>query len=186
MIQNYKPNAFYTMRLRILILLYISVNSFDSHAQSSFKEFKAGHEFYVSLPDYMNKTVGINSAASIQFKNSVKDIAGFIIEDNKEELSLAEMHYASLNEFYDDFIKDFLKDEDKRHISEPVYQKKGQTNYVESDATYYDKESNIDIYYFVGIVETKTAFYKILCYGGIESKDKYKKDFENIMVSLRD
>ena len=155
-------------------------------AQTPVKEIKAGHVFYVSLPDYMSKTTGLNSAATLQFKNSVKDIAGFIIEDNKEELALAEMSYTSLTEFYEAFIKDFLIDQEKRKVSKPVSQKKGETNFIECDASYYDKDSKMEIYYFVGIVETKDAYYKILCFGGADSKDKYKKDFENIMFSLRD
>ncbi len=155
-------------------------------AQTSMKEYKAGHVFYVNLPDYMSKTTGLNDAAVIQFKNAVKDIAGFVIEDNKEELEIAEMKYSSINDFYDDFIKGFLEGEKKRNISQPVYQTIGENKFVECDATCYSKDSKLDIYYFVGIVETKDAFYKVLCYGGLESKDKYKADFQKILYSLKD
>ena len=37
-------------------------------AQTTFKEQKVGHIFYVSLPDYMTKTTGQNDDALIQFK----------------------------------------------------------------------------------------------------------------------
>ena len=168
------------------LLIILTAISITSHAQTTLKEYKAGHEFYVSLPDYMSKTTGLNSAATIQFKNSVKDIAGFIIEDNKEELALAQLSYSSINEFYEDFIKDFIKDEEKRKVSKAKTQQKGETNFIDCDVTYYDKESKIDIYYFVGIAETKSTYYKVLCFGAIESKDKFKKDFESILLSLRD
>ena len=176
-----------TMKKKLeTLLIALTVITTTNYAQTTLKEYKAGHEFYISLPDYMSKTTGLNSAATIQFKNTVKDIAGFIIEDNKEELAMAQMSYSSLNEFYEEFIKDFLKDEDKRKVSKPQTHKKGESNFIECDVTYYDKESKLDIYYFVGIAETKTAYYKILCYGTIESKDKFKKDFESILLSLRD
>jgi hypothetical protein len=167
----------------IMALLWFSFNAL---AQTGNKEYTAGHVFYVSLPDYMKKTTGLNTSATIQFKNTVKDIYGFIIEDNKEELTLAEMSYTSLNEFYEDFIKDFATDEEKRKVTKPVTQKKGETNFISCDVTYYEKESKIDIYYFVGIAETKDAYYKVLCWAAVENKDKYKADFEKILYSLRD
>ena len=154
-------------------------------AQTTMKEYKAGHIFYVSLPDYMSRTTGQNDAAVIQFKNTVKDIAGFIIEDDKEELEIASMKFSSINDFYDDFIKDFLKKEKKRNISQPVYQTIGENKFVECDATYYDKDSKMELYYFVGIVETKSSFYKVFCYGSLECKDKYKADFQKILYSIK-
>jgi hypothetical protein len=157
-----------------------------SFSQSAMKEYKVGHVFSVSLPEYMSKTVGLNSAASVQFKNTIKDVAGFIIEDNKEELKLAEMNYASLTEFYDDFIKDFLKDEEKRKVAKAQTKKVGEINFVETDASYFDKDSNIEIYYFVGIAETKTSYYKLLCWSTLENKPKFKADFQKILYSIKD
>ncbi|CAN5596893.1 hypothetical protein BH11BAC1_BH11BAC1_17220 [soil metagenome] len=169
--------------LLVLTFLLISHLSFS---QAPLKEYTIGHPIKVSLPDYMSRTIGLNSSASFQFKNLVKDVAGFIIEDNKEELRLAEINYTSLNEFYEDFIKDFLADEKDRQISKPIAKAKGDFNFIECDATYQDKDSDLRIYYFVGLVETKTSFYKVLCYGDAKDKDKFKADFQNIFYSLKD
>jgi hypothetical protein len=155
-------------------------------AQTELKEYKAGHTFNVSLPDYMTKTAGINSASAIQYKSAVKDVYGFIIFDTKEELGLVEMKYSSTNEFYEDFIKDFLIDEDKRKVSKPLSQKNGDINFIECDVTYYDKDAKTDIYYLVGIVETKTAYYKVLSWAVAENKDKFKADFQKIIYSIKD
>jgi len=157
-----------------------------TQAQTNMKEVKAGHVFYVSIPEYMTKTLGLNDVATIQFKNTPKDIAGFIIEDSKDDLVLAEVNYASLNEFYEDFIKDFLKDEEKRKVSNPISKKIGEINFMECDVSYYDKELKLEIYYFVGLVETPTTYYKVLCWGTIDSKEKYKADFQKILYSLKD
>jgi len=156
------------------------------HAQTAMKNYKAGHVFDISLPEYMVKTTGLNSAATIQFKNTVKDIAGFVIEDSKEDLQVAQITYSSATEFYEDFIKDFLVDEEKRTISKSESRTQGDVKYVECDASYYDKDVKATIYYFIGIVEPKTTYYKVLCYGGEDSKEKYKKDFESIMLSIKD
>jgi hypothetical protein len=116
----------------------------------------------------------------------VKDVYGFVIFDTKEELSLAEMNYSSLKEFYEDFIDDFLVDQENRKISSPFFQQKGNTNFVECDATYYDKDAELDIYYLVGIVETKMSYYKVLSWTAAESKDKFKADFQKILYSIKD
>jgi hypothetical protein len=134
----------------------------------------------------MTKTAGINSASAIQYKSAVKDVYGFIIFDTKEELGLVEMKYSSTNEFYEDFIKDFLIDEDKRKVSKPLSQKNGDINFIECDVTYYDKDAKTDIYYLVGIVETKTAYYKVLSWAVAENKDKFKADFQKIIYSIKD
>jgi hypothetical protein len=171
---------------RTISLLCLLLASTTLLSQSNFKEQKVGHIFYINLPEYMTKTIGLNSSASIQFKNTVKDVAGFVIEDNKEELRLAELNYSSLNEFYEDFIKNFLEGEDKRAISPPKLNKIGKVSFIESDASYYDKESNLEIYYLVGIAETESAYYKFLCWTSLGNKDKFKADFQKSLYSIKD
>jgi hypothetical protein len=164
-------------------LVFMTTNTF---AQSEMKEYKAGHTFNISLPDYLSRTVGLNNAASIQYKSTVKDVYGFVIFDTKEDLALIEIKYSSAGEFYEDFIKDFLKEEKKRKVSIPEAQKKGEINFIESDVTYYDKDAKTEIYYLVGIAETKTAFYKVMSWATVANKDKFKADFQKILYSLKD
>lgn len=154
-------------------------------AQTTLKPYKAGHLFNVSLPEYLSKTSGLNSASSIQYQNKIKEIYGFIIFDTKEELELAEMKYSSINEFYEDFMKDFLKDE-KSTVSKPVFQKIGDLNVAECDVVFINEEEKTEIYYLVGIVETKNSFYKVLTWTAAEDKMKYKEDFKKIVYSLND
>jgi hypothetical protein len=172
-------------KIAAITLILFSVTGL-AYSQTTLKDYTVGHQFHISIPNYMNRTIGLNNAAIFQFKNSVKDIAGFIIEDDKEELRLADLNYSSINEFYDDFIKDFLKDEEKRNISKPLSQTKDGINFIECDATYFDKDAEFEIYYFVGIAETKTTYYKFLCYGAAESKDKFKSDFQKALYSIKD
>ena len=155
-------------------------------AQTELKQYKAGHSFDISLPEYMGKTIGLNSASAIEYNNTVKDVYGFVIFDTKEDLALADMKYSSINEFYEEFIKDFLIDEEKRKISKPLTQKKGEINFIECDVTYYDKDAKTEIYYLVGIVETKTSYYKVLSWATAENKNKFKADFQKIIYSLKD
>src|SRR5690606_37232098 len=109
------------MKKSILFLAIVGLFScLTSFGQTTMKPYKAGHIFNISLPDYMSETKGINSAAAIQYKSVVKDVYGMVIFDTKQELALADMHFSSINEFYDEFIKDFLIEEEKRTVSKPI------------------------------------------------------------------
>jgi hypothetical protein len=170
-----------------LITLFVSVCCAQINAQTVLKPYKVGHEFTLNLPDYMKKTLGLNEAAVIQFKNEEKDVYGFIIEDNKEELALAESVFATIDDFYNYFIKDFLVGQEKRVISKTTKTTKTGINFMQADASYFDKDANVDIYYYIGIVvETKTSYYKLLCFTSLTSKDKFKADFDKILYSIKD
>ena len=173
------------MKKTIIALATLFAVNF-SFSQTVMKPHTVGHPIHISLPDYMIRTIGLNDDASIQFKNEVKDVAGFIIEDNKDELKLAEMSYSSITEFYDEFIKEFVKGEEKLQQSKPVSKKVGDINFIEADVSYFDKEAEAEIYYLIGIVETKTAYYKVLSYCSLENKAKFKADFQKILYSLKD
>lgn len=172
-----------TIAIFTTILVLMTMTTF---AQTELKKYKAGHTFEIGLPEYMSKTIGINGSSAIEYQNIVKEVYGFIIFDTKEDLDLVDMKFSSINEFYDDFIKDFLKDEEKRKVSKPQFQKKGEINFIESDVTFYDKEAKTEIYYLVGIVETKTSYYKVMSWAAAEDKDKFKADFQKILYSLKD
>ncbi len=152
--------------------------------QTASKTISVGKTFFITLPDYMNRTVGLNSAANVQYKSEVKDVYGFVIGDDKEELKLAELNFATVKEFYDDFMESFLENAEKKNVGTPVIQKKGEISFLECDVSYYDKDAGAEIYYLVGIAETKFGFYKILSWTTLENKDKFKSDFRSILYSF--
>jgi hypothetical protein len=57
---------------------------------------------------------------------------------------------------------------------------------VECDASYYDEEIKAEIYYLAGVVETKSAYYKVISWSSVENKDKFKPDFQKILYSIKD
>ncbi|MES2573512.1 MAG: BatD family protein [Bacteroidota bacterium] len=149
------------------------------------KEYKAGHPFYISLPDYMSKSAKRNVNSAIEYNcKKVSNLYGFVFIDTKEDLELNKKNYASINKYYDNYIKDFLEDEEGKKISKPKSLKKGKINFIETDVISYDKESNQNFYYLVGIAESKTAFYTIVSFLPSKYKDKYKPDFQKILYSL--
>lgn len=174
-----KTNAFFTALL--LTLLSISVT-----AQHKEKEIQVGHIFHMAIPEYMERTVGLNAAASVQFISSENDVAGFVIEDSKEDLKLAETSFATLKDFYQFFEKDFLAGLEKRTLSPTNEFQKNGKNYLEFDAFFYDKELKTEIYYYVCLIEENNYYYKVLCWSTMDKKDKFKPDFKNIALSIHE
>jgi hypothetical protein len=171
---------------KVFFTLVFAVAGIVSFSQTAMKPLTVGHPVTISIPDYMNRTTGINSSALIQYKSEVKDVYGFVIEDAKDEMKMAEINFANVMEFYEDFIGDFVKGEEKVIQSKPISQQKNGINFIEADVSFYDKEAETEIYYLIGIVETKTSFYKVLTYCTLESKAKFKADFQKILYSLKD
>jgi len=162
---------------------------FSSHilpAQTAMKTITVGHPFTISMPAYMTRTIGVNTSAALEYKNTVKDVFGFVIIDDKESLRLAEVSFSGVTEFYEDFIKDFIEGEEKVNQSKPQVKQSGAIKFLEADLSYYDKDAKAEIYYLVGMVETDKAYYKVLSYCTLENKAKFKEDFRKILYSLKD
>ena len=95
----------------------------------------------MNIPAYLSKTAGINTAAALQFKSVVKDIYGIVIYDTKEELLALEMKFNNAQDFYDNFITDFVKDEEQREVSRPESKFINGNSIVLADLTYFDKDA---------------------------------------------
>lgn len=155
-------------------------------AQAPVRTEKVGHVFSITVPDYMTRTIGINDASSVQFKNEVKEVYTFVIEDSKADLELVDMKFSSAMEFYEDFIKDFLKSAKDRVVGSPKTFEQDGVSFVQSEITYYDKDVKGKIYYHITIAETKGYYYKILSYTSESNKVKLKDDLAKLGTTIRD
>ena len=169
-----------------VLIAFILNASITCFSQAAFTSYKGGHEFDITVPSYMSRTIGLNSSAILQFKNTAKGVYALVLEDNKEELHLVDLNFTSLEEFQEYTIKKFLKDAEQRSIGEPVIKTLNGFKYIHVDASYYDKELKQSVYYFYGIVETKSSYYKFLGYSSLENKEKFKADLQKSFFSIHD
>ena len=170
----------------LFVATFIQIFVSSTFAQTTLSTVKTGHTVSFSVPDYMSRTTGINDASFLQFKSIPKDVYTFIIEDSKAELDLVEMKFSSVMDFYEFFIKDFLISEKKRKVNAPVSFTKDNVNYVQTELTYYDKDSKFDIYYNITIAETAGYFYQILSYTSEENSVNVKADLTALGSSLKE
>jgi hypothetical protein len=157
-----------------------------SNKISLYKEFKAGHLFEISLPSYMERTVGQIDASAVEYRNLANDLYGYVTFDTKENLELSKQKYTSILVYQESLLKNFIKDKEKRMVSKPLSQKRGNINFIETEVTFHDKETNDDFYYLIGAVETKTTFYRIISWSLAKNKNKFKADFQKILYSIND
>ena len=165
---------------------FIQIISSSAFAQTTFNTVKTGHTVSFSVPDYMSRTTGVNDASFLQFKSIPKDVYTYMIEDSKAELDLVEMKFTSVMDFYEFFIKDFLISEKKRKVSAPVSLTKDGVNYIQSELTYFDKDSKFEIYYNITIAETAGYFYQILSFTSEENSINVKADLTALGSSLKE
>lgn len=166
-----------------LILLVVFCKA--TTAQTMMDKYKVD-DFTVSLPYYMSKTGGLNNEAAIQFRNMVKDVSGYIVKEEKAVKEIDNAANPDINQFYDQFLKEFLIDKKERKIVAAKESTNGEAKFISTDLTYLDDETMIYYYYFVGIVETKNAFYKVICSSTLDTKNLFKSDFQKIFYSLKD
>lgn len=162
------------------------ITSLAANAQSTMKTQKAGNTFYISVPDYLNKTRGLNSSATVQYKSILKEVYNIVIEDPKETLAMEGIKFSSINEFYEEFVKGFVKDTEKLASLNPKYQTKDGISFAECEVTLQGGDSIPAIYYMIGMVETKNCFYKVISWTLPENKEKYRDDFQRILYSVKD
>lgn len=153
---------------------------------SPYKTYQVGRVFEISLPAYIKQAKGINSDATIEYVNRENNIFGYTLVENKEDILLSGRKYTTLDAYHGSTIKDFSKDLAKKTVSMPLSNKGKDISFIENDVKYFDAETNKDLYYFIGSVETKKAFYTVVLYTFNENKSKFKADFQKILYSLKD
>jgi lysophospholipase L1-like esterase len=75
------------------------------------------------VPDYMTRTIGLNDVATVQYKNSVRHIY-YCDRDSKEELAIAAIFYASIQEFQEEFEKILSRTKKKEQVVNHYLQQK--------------------------------------------------------------
>ncbi|CCG52608.1 Hypothetical protein precursor [Flavobacterium indicum GPTSA100-9 = DSM 17447] len=156
--------------------------------QTKMVEYQTGHVVKLSVPDYMTRTSGLNDDACLEFQNPVKEVYTIVIEDSKENLKLSEINYEGIDEFYDVVFKDLGVGENysNRKLGTPKKKTIGNYTILYNECSLRDKELELNLYYVMGLVETPTSFYQVMSWTLLENKEKFKKDFENIIFTLKE
>ena len=138
----------------------------------------------MDIPDYMAISYDLNDVATLQYQNVVKEAYIIAIDDSKNHLEFVGLKFMNAREFLDDFIGEYKKDADKRKQGEIKEFVANDNKHAQVTLSWTDEE--VDYAMLITTVETKTHFYKILCWTLKDNKDKLFNDFVTIAASLKD
>jgi len=168
-------------RVRFLLLsMVISINLFSQ----GFSMKQGGHCFSMSIPDYMIKTFELNDAASLQYQNTSKEAYVIVIDDAKDHLESVGMKFEKAKSFLETFVEDYNKEAKNRNLSKISEFDLNGNAHAQAELTW--REEELDFYMLITVVETKTHFYKIMCWTLNENVKTLKDDFLKISKSLKD
>ena len=168
---------------KTLIICIAIISSLCANAQS-LSPTKGGNCFTIDLPDYMTKAFDLNSAASLQYQNTNKEAYIVVIEDSKEDLINLGAKFVNSNDFLEDFTKDYKIDSNNRKLGTISQFEANGNKHSQVEMSW--TETGTNFYMLITIVETKTHFYKIMCWTILEYKDKLKKDFIALSKTLKE
>lgn len=164
-----------------LLILALTIN-YQSFSQK-WSTQKGGHCYTMEIPDYMVRAFDLNDVASLQYKNETKEAYVIVIEDNKEHLESLGMKFTNAEDFLENFLKDY-RAEETREFSKVTNFKANGNDCSQVEMSW--NQDDLGFYMLVTSVESKTHFYKILCWTLKENKDLLKEDFKKIAKSLKD
>ena len=138
----------------------------------------------MKMPEYLTRAYDLNDAASLQYKSLVRDAYVIVIEDSREELSGIGMVFGNTREFLHYFADDFKAEAGERSAGEVREFRANGNQHAQMEMTW--RENDIGFYMLITAVESKTHFYKIMCWTVAAQADQFRKDFEIISSSLTD
>ncbi|WP_241739273.1 hypothetical protein [Pontibacter beigongshangensis] len=172
-----------TTRQALTLLLMLATFSV-AHAQAKFLEKTGGHCFQMQVPNYMLKTYELNDVASLQYLNTAKEAYVVVIDDSKEELESKGIKFTDAEDFLADFATDYKKEAKKRKMSKVSTATVNGNAVADVELTWKDEDGNF--YMLITAVETKTHFYKILCWTTEANVKLLKEDYKTMARSIRD
>jgi len=170
--------------MKYLILTIATIFIINQVSAQEFTTKKGGHCFTMDIPDYMAISYDLNDVATLQYQNVVKEAYIIAIDDSKNHLEFVGLKFMNAREFLDDFIGEYKKDADKRKQGEIKEFVANDNKHAQVTLSWTDEE--VDYAMLITTVETKTHFYKILCWTLKDNKDKLFNDFVTIAASLKD
>ncbi|MCP2045619.1 hypothetical protein [Pontibacter sp. HSC-36F09] len=164
------------------LLLFVSFSAVQ--AQTQFTERKGGHSYSMEIPSYMVKTYELNDVASLQYFNKNKDAYAIVIEDSKDELETKGMMFENATDFLDSFTADYKKEEKRRKLSKTKAFESNGNKIAQNELKWTDEDG--DFFMLITAVETKTHFYKVICWTLAANAPQLKEDFKHLSESIKD
>lgn len=169
--------------MRNLLLLFIILVFIPKSADAQTKLIGA-ENFSVTLPLQFKRTIGNNDLAVVQWEHLDKEIYGYVLFENIDELKIAKINH-DLTYYADIALNDFSDYTNYKLIQSRKYNTVTGKETEEREFTYDDEENNIHFHTIINVYKTSNFIYKMINFGSEETFNEGKKDIEYIINHLQ-
>ena len=148
------------------------------------KKILGAETYSIKLPSGFERTVGTNDAASVQWENEIKEVYGYVLFENIDELTIADITTESKN-YADLSLNNFNDDDTYKLINTRKYKTKSGLETEERELSYFDKEIEIEIHFLINIFKSKHFIYKMINYGSSETFKNARTDIQYIIDHVK-
>lgn len=173
-----------TRMKRLFLLCICLLVAGGAFSQTKFVSQKAGHVYTMAIPDYMVKTYDLNDVATLQYMNEAKEAYVVVIDDEKEQLESLGVKFSNASEFLDFFTKDYNLEAAKRKLGKTKTFSENGVQFAQTEMEW--EEEGSGYYMLITAVETKTHYYKVLCWTTTGYKKALRNDYQAIAKSIKD
>ncbi len=167
----------------VLLSLFFFVGSrLAAEDGTRFSRQSFGRVYSLEIPKYMSRTAELNDNADLQYANGVKEAYFIVMVEDKEFLNIVQANFAGPDDYFDYFYDNF-------NISRKKILTKIKTNINGMDAVLSEIEGGVDsldFYYLIGVAESKSAYYNVICWTLYDKREELKNDYKKIIYSLKE
>ena len=165
--------------LLLFIILLLKPNSINAQTK-----LIGAENFSVSLPHQFKRTIGNNDLAVVQWEHLDKEIYGYVLFENIDELKIAKINH-DLAYYADIALNDFANYTNFKLIQSRRYKTTSGKETEEREFTYNDEENNINVHTIINVYKTSNFIYKMINFGSEDTFNEGKKDIEYIINRIQ-
>lgn len=169
--------------MRNLLLLVITLLFIP---KSTFAQTKliGAENFSVSLPQQFKRTIGNNDLAVVQWEHLNKEIYGYVLFENIDELKIANINH-ELAYYADIALNDFNDYSNYKLIKARKYKTSNGKETEERELTYDDEENNIHVHTIINVYKTSNFIYKMINFGSEDTFNETRNEIDYIINKLQ-
>lgn len=167
---------------KIIILGFLSILFASCNSKTEYQTVKVKNKYSLKLPDFLSETQTLNSEASLQYQNALREFYVIVLDEPKAQFPNQEA--INLEEY-----KNIVLENMKLNLSEPTISSIEDTIINGLKAKIFsisDNTQNIEIYYQFAYIESKSNFYQIMTWTLENRKDKFSDDMDKIIASFKE
>ena len=169
------------MKKLLLTITFLLSSFYFVNAQTT---LIGAETFHVQLPQNFTRAIGVNNLASVQWEHAEKEIYGYIIFENTDEMKLADLSI-SLKEYSDMCLNDFNEIEKYQLIKSETYKTKSGKETISNKISYYNSDLETTIVMQINAYKTQNFYYKVIQFGDQSSFDLGEKEIKYISEEIK-